>query len=58
MNLRSRVCAYMIALSFILLSIVGDYVNSYEFQWIWIVPILPIAIGVIVNLMNLSKENE
>ena len=63
MRARARLCLYLITISLLLAQVVPfvyqlNKVSDVGFPPVLILPFVPVAMGILVNVMNINKGNE
>ncbi len=63
MNIKTRICLYLIALSYIITELIKIWESRYVgtttgFPIYLIIPLIPISIGLVIDLIIISTENE
>ncbi len=63
MNAKSRIVLYLLGYSYLIMEIIKIWELEYDgintgFPIYLLIPFLPISIGFIIDLINVSRENE
>jgi len=63
MNAKSRIVLYLLGYSYLIMEIIKIWEPKYDgtnagFPIYFIIPFIPISIGFIIDLINVSRENE
>ena len=63
MNAKSRIVLYLLGYSYLIMEIIKIWGLKYDgintgFPIYFIIPFIPISIGFIIDLINVSRENE
>ena len=59
MNAKSRIVLYLLGYSYLIMEIIKIWELKYDgFPIYFIIPFIPISIGFIIDLINVSRENE
>lgn len=63
MNVKTRICLYLIALSYIITELIKIWESRYigttaGFPIHFTLPLIPISIGLLIDLISLSTKNK